>query len=557
VLAAEKEEFGHAGREDRKRSGATYTPLGLAGAVAGRLLDNLPSLGKLRILDPGCGDGTLTDALLSRLPAERLTDAKVICIDTNKPALAAARARLEASYPEVTFTFLETDFIDYALAAEACSMHFDLIIANPPYVRIQALDEALREKIRKGYGLTGRTDLAFAFILAILRLLHPDGKAGIITSNRLLSTGAGKPVRSVLLESACLEEIWDLGDSRLFDAAVLPAVIFFGRRSGQETGTIAPVFTSLYEEIAAENPGDGKICQDICTELDRDMIKITPCGRRLRQRRGALVTEGTWRLGDVEDLAWARQVSGNTWKRFEEVSRISVGIKTTADKVFISDSWIAPEPELLRPLVTHHVAGRYRATGLTRHKVLYTHEIREGRREAVDLTTYPASSAYLSQHRARLEARKYVIEAGRQWFEIWVPHSPADWIAPKIVFRDISERPTFWIEDSGSVVNGDCYWIRPQDSVDADLIWLMLAVGNSAMIEKFYDITFNERLYAGRRRFMTRHVRQFPIPDPGLPSSRRAAAAARRLAQECLDPFERDHLEALVDREINTAFGLN
>jgi hypothetical protein len=39
-------------------------------------------------------------------------------------------------------------------------------------------------------------------------------------------------------------------------------------------------------------------------------------------------------------------------------------------------------------------------------------------------------------------------------------------------------------------------------------------VGNSTFIEKFYDLSFNNKLYAGRRRFITQYVEKFPIPDP-------------------------------------------
>ncbi len=148
--------------------------------------------------------------------------------------------------------------------------------------------------------------------------------------------------------------------------------------------------------------------------------------------------------------------------------------------------------------------------------MLYPHEMRNGKRSPVTLPDFPNSEAYLEKHRARLSGRRYVAEAGRNWYEIWVPHSPDDWDVTKIVFRDIAEKPTFWIESAGCVINGDCYWVRLDNEVDPDLIWLMLAVGNSSLIETFYDVVFNERLYAGRRRFMTRHVKRFPIPDPSL-----------------------------------------
>ena len=64
----------------------------------------------------------------------------------------------------------------------------------------------------------------------------------------------------------------------------------------------------------------------------------------------------------------------------------------------------------------------------------------------------------------------------------------------------------------GTIVNGDCYWLAATDDKTTVLLWLALAVGNSSFIEAFYDRRFNNKLYAGRRRFITQYVEHFPIP---------------------------------------------
>ena len=79
-------------------------------------------------------------------------------------------------------------------------------------------------------------------------------------------------------------------------------------------------------------------------------------------------------------------------------------------------------------------------------------------------------------------------------------------VPPKLVFRDISEQPTFWLDFEGSVVNGDCYWLTPESQGSDDRLWLAAAVANSTFIESFYDHRFNNKLYAGRRRFITQYV---------------------------------------------------
>lgn len=132
-----------------------------------------------------------------------------------------------------------------------------------------------------------------------------------------------------------------------------------------------------------------------------------------------------------------------------------------------------------------------------------------------------------------------------------MPQSPAEWAKPKLVFRDISERPTFWMDLEGTVVNGDCYWLTG----DEDLLWLALGVANSTFIERFYDLRFNNRLYAGRRRFITQYVEQFPLPDPNGESGRAIIAACRALYSAIADGPQPDQEQA-VDRAVWAAFGL-
>jgi hypothetical protein len=117
-------------------------------------------------------------------------------------------------------------------------------------------------------------------------------------------------------------------------------------------------------------------------------------------------------------------VEKHTFCTFGELGKIRVGVKTTADKVFVRRDWkeLPPDmqPEVLRPLITHHAARRYKSLPADR-QILYTHEDRQGKKTVVDLAQHPRTAHCLEGHRATLEARTCVIESGRQWFEIWVP----------------------------------------------------------------------------------------------------------------------------------------
>lgn len=550
-----------------KSSGATYTPAPLADFVARHMLQSsaaAPLDHPWRILDPALGEGQLALSLLAALEQLRSTstragEVEVHGFETDESALDTAKNRLLHSFPNVSLRLQHGSFLDSLdntlhqdqrpLFGAGTPARYDLIIANPPYVRTQIMGPERARHLARNFNLVGRLDLYHAFVFGICELLAPKGMAGIIVSNRFMFTRSGSAVRRALVERYNTHRAWDLGDTKLFSAAVLPAVLLV-EGSGR-TDTRPLPFSSIYE---TSKPAD-TAAPDVLSALDHTGVVQVPDGRRFQVHHGSLnhgrASDGVWRVETTAAAAWLASVAKRTHGTFRSIGRIRVGIKTCADKVFIRDDWddlpIHQRPELLRPLTTHHIAGHFRAVpSRARSRVLYPHEVVNGRRRAIRLSEYPQTRNYLESHRSALEARRYVSKAGREWYEIWVPQDPDAWRHPKLIFRDISAKPTFWLDFSGSVVNGDCYWLTPTERIDTDLLWLALAVGNSSFIERFYDLNFNNRLYAGRRRFITQYVERFPLPNPQSATSRLIIAQTKRI-YNCSHTDEVDSLFADID----------
>jgi len=124
----------------------------------------------LRLLDLGVGSGALLCALLSELPA-----ARGIGVDVSEPAAALARANVAA------LGFSARGEIRFGDWAAGLSGPFDLIVANPPYVR--SGDIAFLERETRNHdprlALDGGADGLDAYrALApqIARLLAPAGQ---------------------------------------------------------------------------------------------------------------------------------------------------------------------------------------------------------------------------------------------------------------------------------------------------------------------------------------------------------------------------------------------
>lgn len=524
----------------------------------------------LSVLDPACGDGGLLLAIADQLSAEQRKRLSATGFETDSVAAQAARRVLgEAGLGTVRIVegdFLESlsivdsiegsDTIQGSLFAhDDSARRYDLVISNPPYVRTQVLGAERSKELSRLFGLTGRVDLAHAFVLAMSQTLKDGGVLALLTSNRFMTTQSGAVVREHLRAGFALEELYDLGDTRLFSAAVLP-VVLLGRRGhhgGTTSASFVRVYTSSGKTVAAA-PAEDLLAA--LADPGIDGAVATPLGHFVIER-GLLAEspsgEAPWRLTTSHSNEWLRVLDRHRSNSFGDIATVKVGVKTTADSVFIRSDWEGmpperrPEEELLRPLLTHHEAARWIPSCAPQRKILYPYYDRSGRRTPVELDAFPRAAAYLDQHRVRLESRRYLADAGRRWYEIWVPHQPADWAAEKIVLPDISVEPRFFVDRLGCVVNGDCYWLKLKRGVDARWRLLLLGIGNSTLATAYYDAMFHNKLYAGRRRFMSQYVRAFPLPDPSSPP----ASALCNAVEGLLSASDRDAASADADANVN------
>lgn len=538
---------------DRKRHGKHYTPTELADFLATRTLAQLDAPGgnQITVLDPACGDGELLLAV-HRVASSLgwVSDLVLIGYDLDELAVSIARDRAEAAGIPVRIE--QADFL--TASRELAKGSIDVVITNPPYVRTQQLGQEFARRLSAEYGLQGRVDLTHPFVTLMPKLLRPDGILGLLCSNRFMTTKAGVNVRRVLQTELTPLEVFDLGDTKLFDAAVLPAIVVASNR--RVSGEPDCPFVSAYEESESEAEDGLSLFDALVADSDST---VSQGGRAIKVKVGRLAHASTpadpWRLAHAKGEDWLRSIESATWKTFGDIAKIRVGIKTTADAVFIGSDWEArspqPEQDLLLPLITHDGVAAWRVDAMKSTKVLYPYDLSKSKRTLVDMCAYPRSMEYLETHGERLRGRKYVVEGGRQWYEIWVPQRPADWAAPKIVFPDISVMPQFALDESGAVVNGDCYWISVADIGSEDLALLMVAVANSSLGQRYYDEVCGNKLYAGRRRWMTQYVARLPLPFPDSDAARELVTTARELVRS---PKPEPVLLASVETLVVAAF---
>jgi adenine-specific DNA-methyltransferase len=552
-----------------KAGGVHYTPPELAQFMARNGLALIADAPRVRVLDPACGDGALLAAIADAAPANCAVE--LVGCDLDPSALTAATRRL-CSIPNgrVTWTLECCDFLVEAARArqsqdalldetsiEALHDPFDLVIANPPYVRTQTLGADAARRLGEAFGLAGRVDLYHAFAVAMAEALAPGGVLTLLCSNRFLTTRTGTSLRQYFTSELDVEVVYDLGDTKLFEAAVLPAVVIARRGSiGRHSARMMSIYEAPSDPAATSALG-------VVDAIERRLTGPVVIGSQTYEIRAGHLrlsdhSRDPWVLAAEED-GWVSRVDSAAAMRFADVGKVRVGIKTTADPVFIKSSWDSlgdekPEDDVLRPLLTHHVAERWRV-GEASRAVVYPYDLSKEQRVPLDLQSLPRTRRYLEAHRERLEGRKYVVEGGRLWWEIWVPQRPSLWKATKLVFPDISDQPRFFLDRSGAVVNGDCYWISlARESEHLGLV--MLAVANSTFGTKYYDRVCGNKLYSGRRRYITQYVERFPLPDPSTPEARKIIELVGSLVDGKVARDDQAKLESEIDELVWRSFGI-
>lgn len=556
--------------DEKKEHGAHFTPTAIANFIAKttyNLIENAPET--ISVLDPSCGDGELLIAALKHLHKEG-HQVKLVGVDTNKVSLDAAQKRIKPHLLEGDELRLQLgNFLSCKSEGDDSAMFedipespliskVDMLIANPPYVRTQVLGSKVSQKIAKSFKLTGKTDLYHAFFLNYSRFLKENGALGAITSNRYLYTKSGEQVRKHLHENFKMNLIIDLGDTKVFSAAVLPALLFAvpGCNNNHKVDCL-----KIYErERFVENCPSVTNVLDIIEKGDSGFYTIK--GKCFKSEWGHIrntsFSNEPWILASKEQEEWLDAVDAASACRISDIAKVRVGIKTTADKVFIRENWddlpleLRPEEELIYPLISSKDTKRWKLDHRPALSIVYPHYTDEdGKRAVVPLEPYPHLKSYLNTHYDQLNGRNYIKKARRKWYEIWVPQNPSSWKSPKIVFPDISSNARFLIDLAGCLVDGNCYWIQPIKKDDADLLYLILGVANSSLMDTYHSLAFQNVLYSGKRRYLAQYVNRYPLPNLENASTRKLI----KYVKQCL-LSENSCSQRVVDSLVFESFGV-
>lgn len=548
----------------RKNSGIEYTPKSIVNLMLDIVNYKGNNILNTKLLEPACGSGIfLTEAINRFFEASNIKDInqikKILLEDTLITAYDINPMNVYLSKLLIILEIIDncknislSDIYDLfeklpitvqnALKINT-NDYFDYIVGNPPYIRLQNMNIEERQYIKDNYlSATGRFDLYVCFIEKSINLLKDGGKLSFITSNKYLTSNYGKGIRNFIRYNFEINLMFDLNDTKFFQAAVLPSII-----SG--TKTINPVNDNIsYFHIKQDNSE-----QYIYKEADifqlildlkntntsyKDFFKINNKRKDLfiefaysKEKLPAL--DEQWNFGAKDDIEIKQYIESQDTVLLKEIAEVCVGIKTTADNVFVkpmTKQFIesqALEQDLLYPLIQSRNVDKWQINWDINNSddrfILYPHEVKNSKMVAVDLDFYPNVKKYIYSHEEQLKSRKYLMKSNiRKWYECWVPQHLSKFKHPKIVTSDIVSTNSFALDFEGRLCQGNTFFIIlksnfsiPQNLDANQFLKYLIGILNSEVME-FYQKSISGSLYSKKYRYTSTNLNRWVIPKVSL-----------------------------------------
>jgi len=74
---------------------------------------------------------------------------------------------------------------------------------------------------------------------------------------------------------------------------------------------------------------------------------------------------------------------------------------------------------------------------------------------------------------------------------------------------------------------------------------------------QYHDASFHNKLYAGRRRYLTQYVERYPLPDPDSALAQRLISLAKDLVYHSEAEGSRVDYESEIEAALLESFGIH
>ena len=485
--------------DQKKLLGQVYTPLHIVEKILKETGFYESDLNEITVLDPACGDGRFLVPVVKYIVEKSTKDQlenrlnNIAGWDIDPDAIDLCRQNLD----EIIAPFgIQIDWkLSVLNALEQIDIveRFDLIIGNPPYIRIQHLPILQRQYIQAVYSFcaSGSTDTYVAFFQLASVLLSKNGSCGFITPNSFFTSETAKPLRSYFAWNKNLMNITNYGSVKVFgNTGTYAAVTIFGKEERNQF---------RYETSDSEWNYVGR--NILFSELaDRDQ----------------------WHLSVNETI----EVVG---RKLGEICQISVGVTTLSDSLYLFSIikidgnlvhakskngdliWI--ESSLLKPIVK---GSKLKSSNEPiKEYILFPYEKDpDGKYKIISeeslIAKYPNGFSYLLGIKEKLEKRDNGKPNPVAWYAFGRAQGLDTSFGKKIIFSPMNRFPNFVLYDNPDCTVYSAYFIKFEGDYEA-----LLSQLNSQRMADFIAVAGRD-FRGGYKGYNKKALENFIITDLSL-----------------------------------------
>ena len=393
---------------------------------------------------------------------------------------------------------------------------FDVVIGNPPYMRVQTIRESYPKLADKYEGLyksaTGSYDIYVFFVEKSLSLIKESGIVNFIMPVKWTNASFGKGLRSVLIKEKFTDKIINFGSYQVFDASTYTGLQWF--RKDCET--------LQYLELEEEFKTNEQLGRYLNSITNNDFHKI----------QNSILTSETWTLSNSQVMSILEKLNRQPRRIGDVFDKIFQGLATSKDDVYFlydcqidenyvtgfskqMDEIVKIEKGLTKPLLKGEDVHRYETVKTNRVVIFpYKTENNEASLYTEDeiKEKFPLGYSYLKRNEVVLRGR----EKGRfnldgEWFQYGRKQGINSAEKEKLVAPEISKGGNFSYDLKGEFYSTTTIYgyIKKQEIKES--YKSLLAILNSNLLWWFL-VNTGTTLANGYFRFMPSYLKGFPLP---------------------------------------------
>ncbi|MCG3149834.1 MAG: hypothetical protein PCFJNLEI_03299 [Verrucomicrobiae bacterium] len=367
---------------------------------------------------------------------------------------------------------------DVQFASIMKSGGFDAVVGNPPYIRIQTMQESDPESVaylNQHYTAAkkGNYDIYVCFVERVLSLVNKHGTMGFILPHKFFNAQYGEGLREVISNGKHLRRVVHFGHQQVFEGATTYTCLLFLDKSPQESFTFASV-------------------SNLATWSEKGVSQE-------RKFPHSDTQASEWNFNSGPDAGLIERLFKLPVK-LSDVAHLFVGLQTDADDVFILELVRQSSNELVcfsRATEKEHKferehlklllkgslnVRRYELDSVTK-RLIFPYEIIDNSSVVISERDYkkrfPKTWRYLEENRGRLSKRN----KGKQpdgWHGYVYKKNHTRLGSPKIVVPSLGTGSCFALDSTGQhyfvgsgAGGGGGYGIVPTNSDIGDIRFLL------------------------------------------------------------------------------------